>query len=111
MVELPSLERLTLVADSFDARANGDWRVADGAHQSEFQVNLKSNDLGKLMETLNYGAAAAGGKTKVRVEAAWPGAPAEFALETMRGRLHLRSTDGRLPDPDSRGESRRFQPT
>jgi uncharacterized protein (TIGR02099 family) len=90
---------LRLAGPHLEASAAGQW-YWDGKRQvSEFRTTVKSPDLGKLLKALDYDESGiAGGKTKIVVEASWPGPPTAFALAEAHGRLDLRIEDGALDE-------------
>lgn len=90
-------ETIHVVSDSFESRATGSWRYSEQGHLSEFSLNIHSNDLGEFLSDLGFGGSdAAGGTTEITIDANWAAAPMDFDLVKLNGRLHFRSTQGKL---------------
>ena len=95
------IESLSFTNEDAKSEAKGDWQRIDGVHHSQFDINVQGQDLGLLLANFGYaGAAIAGGTTEIQIFAEWPGAPADFKLENLRGDMHIGVDDGRLLDVD-----------
>ena len=93
------IERLDVQADAFEGEVTGSWSLAGGEHRTEFVMRMHGADLGRMLVSLGFDAnAVTGGKTDISLRGAWPGAPADFALERLAGVMHFLSTDGRLTE-------------
>jgi uncharacterized protein YhdP len=57
---------------------------------------VTSDDFGTLLAGLGLGGRVGGGKGDAKLEAAWPGSPAEFGIGSLEGTLALNARDGRL---------------
>ena len=95
------IESLSFTSPDIDAEARGDWRRLNDIHHSQFDISVQGDDLGLLLTSFGYDQAAiAGGTTAIQIFAEWPGTPAEFSLENIRGDMHIEVDDGRLLDVD-----------
>jgi uncharacterized protein (TIGR02099 family) len=92
------LERLTLSSPELDVDARGDWQLMDGEQRSRFEVQIDSVDAGAALARLGYASGIEGGSAKAHLDASWPGAPTQFALEILDGRLHVQLMKGELLD-------------
>lgn len=103
-------ETIYVVADSFETRASGRWQYyGSGRHRSEFSLNVHSEDLGEFLSNLGFGDTnAAGGATDITIDANWAAAPMAFDLVKLNGRLHFRSTKGKLLGVKRRATARIF---
>ncbi len=84
----------------FTIDANGDWRIERGVERSQFLVDLKADDLGKMLTSLGFNSQVEGGATTARIDGGWQGAPAAFALEKIEGLLTLSVGSGRILEVD-----------
>lgn len=74
----------------------GEWTGRGTGARTRIDASLASQDFGALMDGLGFGGRLGGGEGSLKVEAAWPGGPAQFALGALEGRLVLDARDGRL---------------
>ncbi len=87
-------------AKAFDLSAVGIWQGAGGSSSSRFDVEVQSPDLGTMLAAFGYTLPIKGGKTDLKVQARWPGSPADFTLGALEGTLELEVLDGRLLEVD-----------
>ena len=91
------LERFAVRNDAFEADGIGHWSLADARHRSEFEIQGRGDDLGRMLDSLGLdGSAVAGGATDVSMRGSWAGAPSDFALDRLAGVLQFHSAAGRL---------------
>ena len=91
------IERLATRGDAFEADGGGQWSLADARHRSEFEMQVRGGDLGRMLDSLGLdGSAVAGGATDVSMRGAWAGTPADFALDRLAGVVQFHSAAGRL---------------
>ena len=77
-------------------KASGAWTRRKDAASSHFLVEISSDDAGDMLEELGYSAEMKGGKTDVKIDAAWSGAPFDLAFANLQGELDLKIGAGRL---------------
>ncbi|MCC7412141.1 MAG: TIGR02099 family protein [Gammaproteobacteria bacterium] len=95
------LARLAFTSPGFLIEASGDWRREDAGDQCHFLVTVKGADIGKLLGRFGYDVTPIqSSSTSMRIDALWRGTPADFALATLQGELHLAIGNGRLLDID-----------
>ncbi|MCP4041667.1 MAG: TIGR02099 family protein, partial [Gammaproteobacteria bacterium] len=87
----------------------GNWITRNDKQISRFRIAMSSPDLGALLDNLGYDRAALeGGDTRIEIDAAWNGAPTQFALDRLNGILSLDVTKGRLLDVNPGASGRIF---
>ena len=90
------IDSLQLAPDWMAVKATGAWtRVRDEA-SSHFLVEISGDDFGGMLEELGYSAEMKGGKTDVKIDAAWSGTPFDLAFANLQGDLELKVGAGRL---------------
>lgn len=95
------VDTLDISGDVYHATGKGYWHLVDGHHSSHLQATVRSDNLGAMVTAFGYaGSGIAGGDTEIMLNGSWPGPPADFALKNLNGNLHIRATNGRLPDVD-----------
>ena len=93
------LQSLVFQGPSFQIQADGNWLLSDGAHHSQFSIHLKGDELAPVLQHFGYNARGIkGGKTKLDIEASWPGTPGDFTLDKLDGSLGLNVKKGRFLD-------------
>ena len=91
------VERFAMRGDTFEADGIGHWSFADARHRSEFEMQVRGGDLGRMLDSLGFdGSAVAGGATDVSMRGSWAGTPTDFALDRLAGVLQFHSAAGRL---------------
>jgi uncharacterized protein (TIGR02099 family) len=74
----------------------GDWTGRGNAARTHLVLDVDSDDYGALLTGLGLGGRIGGGEGKMRLDAAWPGSPLLFRLQSLEGNLALDVRDGRL---------------
>ena len=81
---------------AFNLAAVGIWQGVGGASSSRFDVEVRGPDLGTMLGAFGYTLPLEGGKTDLKVQARWPGSPADFTLGALQGTLEIDVLDGRF---------------
>lgn len=90
------VDLLQLASDWMALKATGAWtRVRDGT-SSHFLIEISGDDIGDMLEELGYSAEMKGGKTDVKIDVTWSGAPFDLAFANLEGELDLKVGAGRL---------------
>lgn len=76
--------------------ASGEWTGRGPSSHTRLHASVTSDDFGTLLAGLGLGGRVGGGKGDAKLEAAWPGSPAEFGIGSLEGTLALNARDGRL---------------
>lgn len=79
---------------------SGDWQGIGSAGLSSFKLRFSAQDLGRMLAGLGFSGHVAGGQTLAEIDADWPGAPVEFALVRLHGRLKVWVGSGRFLELD-----------
>lgn len=85
---------------AFDLDAAGIWRRGPDGDRSEFGIQLRAADLGRMLESFGFAGLIEGGKTETSIQGSWAGSPAAFALENIDGVLTIKVGSGRITDVD-----------
>lgn len=94
-----SLEELQFESDRFRVDASGQWLARGLSQRSTFRIEVDAPDFGHLLASFGYDTGAVeGGRTRMVIDARWPGAPDDFRLEALSGEMQLELGKGRLLD-------------
>jgi uncharacterized protein YhdP len=90
-------ESVESTSDQIAVRASGDWLVeGDGQQRSSFVINITSESLGGLLDSMGIDAAMSGGQTVVDLDAWWPGPPSAFSMQNVNGALSVGIIEGHI---------------
>ncbi|PPT92926.1 YhdP family protein [Xanthomonas theicola] len=90
------VDQLHLRSDKQKIDISGDWRGKGATARTQLIASVDSQDLGALMQDLDYGGQLRGGDGTLTLRAAWPGDPAGFQLATLQGQLDVAARNGQL---------------
>ncbi|WP_028915564.1 YhdP family protein [Pseudoxanthomonas sp. J31] len=90
------LERLQLRADWQQADISGEWTGRGADARTRLQVDVRSEDMGRLVSALGYADFLARGEGTLRLQAGWPGPPDGFSLGALEGNLRIDVRNGQL---------------
>jgi uncharacterized protein (TIGR02099 family) len=91
------ITRMETQSKNVQIRAQGDWLGTAQASHSQMQIDLRSDNLGRMLEAFGFGGLIGGGKnTHVVINGSWPGAPTAFALANLEGTLKFNIGEGRI---------------
>lgn len=90
------IERLQARRGQQDIVVSGEWTGRAASARTHLVAHVASDDFGALLRGLGYGGRMDGGRGTLDLDAQWPGAPADFSLARLDGRLRLDVRDGRL---------------
>ncbi|MEO8010919.1 MAG: YhdP family protein, partial [Dokdonella sp.] len=102
------IERLETESPSLGMRASGSWTGNAADTRSALSIDMTSQDLGLMLAALGFNGVIDGGQTLAHIDAAWPGAPAAFALANVTGKLDISVDKGRILDVDPGAGGRLF---
>jgi len=80
--------------------ARGDWRKVDGADLSTFELDLTTEDLGRMLDAFGYVGMIGEGNSAVQFQGSWPGTPVAFSFARAEGTLTGKVESGRILDVD-----------
>ncbi|MQS42302.1 TIGR02099 family protein [Xanthomonas translucens pv. translucens] len=90
------VDQLHLRSDKQKIDISGDWRGKGATARTQLSASVDSQDLGELMQNLDFGGQLRGGEGTLNLRAAWPGDPAGFQLATLQGQLDVAARNGQL---------------
>jgi len=90
------IQELTTRSPTLTMRASGSWELKADGEESALDITFSAEDIGKMLNGLGYGSVIKGGQTVARLNAVWPGSPAQFALHRVRGTLQGEVGEGRI---------------
>ncbi len=88
--------RLNLTRAETRLAVTGDWKYANNAHRSEFDVRLTSSDIGKTLAAVGLPDQMAGGELKVVSHLTWPAVPAKMRFALLSGNAEITAEKGRF---------------
>ncbi len=100
--------KLEILAEHFKVQSSGTWSHLNNLHQSRFQIQATSEDLGLMLDALDFVGTASGGDTLMNMDVAWLGSPAEFSLAALQGSLRFKAKRGRLLEVKTGATGRLF---
>ncbi|PPU93596.1 YhdP family protein [Xanthomonas albilineans] len=90
------VDQLHLRSDQQQIDISGDWRGKGAAAHTQLSAHVESQDLGALMQSLDFGGQLRGGEGRLNLRAAWPGNPDAVQLAALQGQLDVAVRNGQL---------------
>ncbi len=90
------VEKLQLRSPKQQIDLAGTWSGNGASARTQMEVQVKSQDFGALFDNLGFKGRVGGGHGTARIEAAWPGSPAQFRLDAVEGSVAVSARDGSL---------------
>ncbi len=90
------IDKLEFNAPSTMVNGSGAWTYDGKQHQSRFDVDVISEDVGVTMNTFGYANGIAGGNGRINVHAAWAAPLPDAAPEKIDGKVTLELKKGRM---------------
>lgn len=78
----------------------GRWLGSSSGARTELNAQVRSEDLGALMQNLDYGGQLRGGAGQAQLQASWNGGPSDFQLGNLQGQLDIHARNGQLLELD-----------
>ncbi|MDC7806534.1 YhdP family protein [Luteimonas sp BLCC-B24] len=94
------LDHLRIRAPQHRIDASGRWTGRGTAARTAVEVDVESEDFGRLLSGLGFAGSIVGGQGRVDFDTAWPGPPAAFDIAALQGSLQLTVKDGQLVEVD-----------
>lgn len=94
------IEQLQLRAPKQKIDISGDWLGRGAAARTRLNAGVDSQDFGGLLDDLGMKGRMRGGDGQVRLDAAWSGSPAAFALANVQGAMKASIRNGQLLEVD-----------
>lgn len=91
-----SVEKLAFRSPRQAIDVTGQWLGQAGAARTRVTAQVRSEDLGGLMQALDRGGQLRSGQGTIDLQAAWPGGPSDFQLGNLEGSLVVDARNGQL---------------
>lgn len=91
-----NVDELRFRAPDQEIDISGRWLGRSGGARTELTAQVRSEDLGGLMQNLDYGGQLRGGSGQAQLQASWSGGPSDFQLANLQGSLDLHARNGQL---------------
>jgi uncharacterized protein YhdP len=88
--------RLNLTRPDMKLNAGGRWQYDGRKHESRFDIEFSSPDMGKTMEAFGAPDQLAGGEVSVKSQLSWSGSPANPQLAALSGKVDVSARKGRF---------------
>ncbi len=92
------LEQLNMKSKTASIEAKGSWVVQQEGQISDFNIDIKTTDLGQSLLDWKYKKVMAGGDGSLKIASRWDGSPADFEFEKLTGSLDIDINNSRLLD-------------
>lgn len=94
-----SINHFEFTKPSLKIKGHGDWLLHEQEENSRFNIELNADHIDAMLETFGYRPTSIKeGKTSLQIDAAWPGSPMQFSLESLNGTLDMKIGKGRFLD-------------
>ncbi len=90
------LQYLQLAGSDLQGRVNGTWQKINDLQSSEFEFDLKSENISKALDSLHIENSFSGGMASAVGGLQWPYAPYQFDFDGLKGMARVEISDGRL---------------
>lgn len=98
--DLWRIRKLTVSNPAFAVDATGSWMKKGASSETALEVLADIASIEKTAETFGRKGLFSGGSGRVSGSLSWHGAPTEFALASLDGRLEVNVRDGAVVDVD-----------
>jgi uncharacterized protein YhdP len=88
--------RLNLTRPDMKLNASGHWQYDGKKHESRFDIEFSSPDMGKTMEAFGAPDQLAGGEVSVKSRLSWSGSPSNPQLAALSGKVDVSARKGRF---------------
>jgi len=95
-----SVDELRFRAPEQEIDITGRWLGKGAGARTELTAKVRSEDLGGLMQNLDYAGQLRGGSGQAQLQAAWAGGPSDFQLGNLQGTLDIDARNGQLLELD-----------
>lgn len=96
-----NINRIAFNKPGMTIEGQGVWQTVNDEIFSQFDLDMQADRFTSMLSTFGYSdQAVEGGKTKIKIEALWPGSPMSFSLARLNGSLELEIQEGQFLDID-----------
>lgn len=92
------VDKLEMVAPLTMVNGSGAWTYDGKQHQSRFDLDVISEDIGATMSTFGYADSIVGGNGRINLHAAWAAPLPDVVPEIIDGKLTMEFKKGRMLD-------------
>jgi uncharacterized protein (TIGR02099 family) len=89
-------DSIALLGKNYNLALTADWNNENNQSQTHLQGQLKTNEFGELLKKLNFTDDLKETIAKINVDLNWQGAPYQFSLAALNGKVKLNLTEGRI---------------
>lgn len=95
------IDELILSAKNMKLFSNGAWRYSRGEYKTNMNITLSSNNFGAMLTELGFAAVIEQGVTSTVANIYWQGAPTQFSLKKLNGKIQLKIKNGNIKEVDA----------
>jgi uncharacterized protein YhdP len=103
LAERWQLTQLTARYKSHQLDVSGFWQSDAAAGNSEFSGQLRSDNIGAMLDEFQLTSAISGSGANIDFNLGWPGAPNQFALPQLSGKVNYVLGEGSLTEVSDQG--------
>ncbi len=92
------IEQIEVAAPYLEVAARGRWIESESGPITELDGRLITERLSALLAAFGYQSELNAARTQLELSGRWPGAPNDFTLARLDGRLQLLALDGTIPE-------------
>ncbi|MFW5815288.1 MAG: YhdP family protein [Wenzhouxiangella sp.] len=92
------LELLDVSGPDLRLQGSGRWIGTEAGPRSQFAGRISTPSLSALLNSAGYDPGIEADRAQLDLDVQWPGAPADFSLSRLLGRLQLWIGDGQIPE-------------
>ncbi|HSN40802.1 MAG TPA: YhdP family protein, partial [Burkholderiales bacterium] len=90
------IEKLRITNPDSTFTADGTWQSRLDQPRTQINLQLETDDIGKLLTRLGYPEGVRGGSAKLHGALAWPGGPQDIGYPALSGNLVLEASQGQF---------------
>ncbi|WP_312253346.1 YhdP family protein [Stenotrophomonas sp.] len=95
-----SVDELRFRAPDQEIDITGRWLGKSAGARTELNAQVRSEDLGGLLQNFDYAGQLRGGSGQAQLQASWAGGPSDFQLGNLQGQLDIHARNGQLLELD-----------
>lgn len=91
-----NIHRFRLERPEAAASGSGEWSFVDNRHDTRFDAQFSSTDMGETLRAVGYPGQMESGGTEIKGRLQWRGSPGDFAVRNLDAVLDLETKRGRF---------------
>ena len=92
------LQELDLNLKGLKISGDAGWEVTAGAPRTWYKGRLQGEDLGRVLLAWGFAPTVSSERFRLDADAAWPGSPSAFSVNTLSGQLHADLRKGQFSE-------------